>query len=246
MTKKRKGQRPRSGPGPGNPGGANLARRERKEEARAAREAERKRQARRSTTRRMIVVTAVAVTAFVAIYLIGRAASPGDLSETAKQAATEAGCGPLERPAASAPGGQHLAEGQTTTYPDTPATSGTHAPSPLPLTPRVSTEPVDETQAVHTLEHGSVIVYYRPTGDGGVSPEVIQRLSTAVAGEPATYLIPYPTLPDDQGLAYTAWNQRMFCPPDTTPNEAAAIAEGFSQAFACTTNSPEPKNGDGC
>ena len=54
---------------------------------------------------------------------------------------------------------------------------------------------------MHTLEHGSVIVYYRPPGDGGVSPEVGRRLSTVVEGEPATYLIPYPTLPEGQGLA---------------------------------------------
>ena len=246
MTKKRKGQRPRSGPGPANPGGVNQARRERKEEARAAREAERKRRARRATTRRMLAIGTIAVVGFVAIYLVGRAASPGDLSETATQAATDAGCGALERPVASAPGGQHLAEGETFTYTDVPATYGEHAPSPLPLTPRVYTEPVEETQAVHTLEHGSVIVYYRPAGDGGVSPEVVDRLSTVVAGEPATYLVPYPGLPEGQGLAYTAWNQRMFCPATATPDQAAAIAEGFSQAFACTTNSPEPKNGDGC
>jgi hypothetical protein len=244
-NKKRK--RPRTGPGPATPGGANLARRERKEEARAAREAERRRAARRGTTRRLLTFGAIGVAGFVAIYLVGRAASPGELTETALAAASSAGCGELERPAAgNPPGGDHLGEGETFTYADVPATSGRHAPSPLPLTPRVYGQPVDETQAVHTLEHGSVIVYYRPPGDAGVSQGVIDRLSTVVEGEKASYLIPYPGLPEGQGLAYTAWNKRMFCPPAITPDDAAAIAEGFAAAWACTSNAPEPNNGDGC
>lgn len=245
-NKKRKPQRARTGPGPANPGGANLARRERKEEARAAREAERKRMARRRSTRRFMTLGAVAVAGFVAIYLIGRAASPSDLSDTAKAAATAAGCEPLQRPVASAPGGDHLGEGETFTYSDVPATSGRHAPSPLPPTPRVYTEPVDETAAVHTLEHGSVIVYYRPPGDGGVPQEVVDELAGAVGDQKATYLIPYPALPEGDALAFTAWNQRMFCPAATTPQQAVDLAVGFAQAFACTSNSPEPNNGDGC
>jgi hypothetical protein len=224
-----------------------VARRERKEEARAAREAERKRAARRGTTRRLLTFGVIGVVGFVAIYLVGRAASPGELTETALSAASSASCGELERPAAgNPPGGDHLGEGETLSYADVPATSGRHATTWLPETQRVHTQPVDETQAVHTLEHGSVIVYYRPPGDAGVSQEVVDRLSTVVAGEKASYLIPYPGLPEGQGLAYTAWNQRMFCPPSITPNDAAAIAEGFAAAFACTSNAPEGENGDGC
>ena len=58
--------------------------------------------------------------------------------------------------------------------------------------------------------------------------------------------MPYPDLPEGQALAFTAWNQRMFCPAAITPDQASAIATGFAESFACTTNSPEPKAGDGC
>lgn len=245
-NKKRKQQRPRAGPGPANPGGANVARRERKEEARAAREAERKRAARRRSTRRILTFGAIAVIGFVAISLVGRAASPSDLPEAAKEAARIAGCGDLERPEVSAPGGDHADEGEIVTYTDTPATSGRHAVGTLPPAQRVHTEPVDEMQAVHTLEHGSVIVYYRPPGEGGASQEVVDRLAGLVGDQPATYLIPYPSLPDGQALAFTAWNQRMLCPAGVTADQAAELTLGFAEAFACTSNAPEGKNGDDC
>jgi len=245
-NRKRKTNRPYGGQGPTKPGGANEARRERKEQARASREAERKRQARRGTARRLLTIGVIVVVGYGAIYLIGRAASPAALSDAAVAAAESAGCTSLERPETSAPGGQHLDEGERFTYTDLPGTSGPHAPGGLPPKPRVYTEPQEETRAVHTLEHGSVIVYYRPPGDGGVSQEVIERLSDTVEGERATYLMPYPGLPEGQALAYTAWNQRMLCPAGTTADQAATIASGFAASFACTSNSPEPKNGDGC
>ena len=183
---------------------------------------------------------------FVVITLIGRAASPTPLSDAALTAADAAGCDALDIPAASAPGGQHLQQGETTTYPDPPATSGFHAPSPLSAQPRVYTAPVNETEAVHTLEHGGVIAYYTLPAEGGVSQEVVDRLADVVTAGNASYLIPYPDLPDGKGLAVTAWNKRMFCPSSTTPDQAAAIVQGFIDAYACTSNSPEGKNGDGC
>ena len=243
--KKRKSNRPRAG-APAGQGGANEARRERKEEARAAREAERKRAARASAVRRALIFSGVAVLLVGLITFIGRAASSKPLSAAAKAAAQEAGCGDLQRPAASAPGGVHLSSGETHTYDDPPATSGPHDPTPLPLTPRVYTEPVLETQAVHTLEHGGVIVYYRLPGEGGVAQPVVDALGPVVSSSRASYLIPYPGLPDGQGMAFTAWNQRMFCPAGITVAEASAIARGFIDSFACTSNAPEGKQGDGC
>jgi uncharacterized protein DUF3105 len=246
--KKRQPQRRPRPDGQGSSGGgANVARRERKEEARAAREAERKRAARSRAIRRAMTFGAVGLLAFTVITFLGRAASPKPLPDAAKTAAAAAGCGDVERPATDgAPGGQHLQSGQSYSYTDVPATSGFHAPTPLPATPRVYTTPVDETQAVHTLEHGGVIVYYRLPAEGGPAQGVIDALGPVVEAQPASYLIPYPNLPDGQGMAFTAWNQRMFCPAAITAAQATAIARGFGDAFACTSNSPEGKLGDGC
>ena len=43
-----------------------------------------------------------------------------------------------------------------------------------------------------------------------------------------------------------AWNQLQTCPPNLTPTQAATIVTGFSTAFACTSNAPEPKSSGSC
>jgi hypothetical protein len=245
-NKKRKRPHTRPAGAAPPPGGANIARRERKEEARAAREAERKRLARARAFRRAATSSVVGVLVVGVVTFLGRVASPTPLSDAAQAAATEAGCGDLEIPATSAPGNLHLGPDETTTYPDPPGTSGEHAPSPLSATPRVYTAPVDETKAVHTLEHGGVIAYYRLPAEGGVSQDVVDRLTTVVNAGKASYLIPYPNLPEGDGLAVTAWNKRMFCPGSIAPDQAAAVVQGFIDAYACTSNSPEGNLGDGC
>ena len=180
-------------------------------------------------------------------YFQGHAPNPKPLSDVAKAAATQAGCADLVSPAASAPGGLHLQEGQSYTYDQHPATSGYHDPTPLPGQPRVYTAPVQETMAVHTLEHGSVIIYYRPTGDqGGLPQPVVDALAPVAQNNKASYLIPYPDLPPGTALAFTAWNKLLTCPAKITPDQAATVAQGFIDSFACTSNAPEGKLGDGC
>lgn len=224
------------------------AKRERRDAARERKQKEVKAAARRGAFRRAAIGGAVGLLVFVAFsYFTSHAASPTPLSDAAKQAALDGGCSELQTPAASAPGGLHLAEGQTYSYSQHPATSGYHAPEPLPLQPRVYTTPVQETNAVHTLEHGSVIMYYRPTGDqGGLAQSVIDRLGPIAQNNKASYLIPYPDLPQGTALAFTAWNKLLTCPAKVTPDQAATVAQGFIDSFVCTSNAPEPKLGDGC
>jgi len=38
----------------------------------------------------------------------------------------------------------------------------------------------------------------------------------------------------------------LTCPAKITPDQAATVAKGFSDSFACTNNAPEGKLGDGC
>jgi hypothetical protein len=248
-AKKRKRRPPRTGGGgtaaPPR-GGANAARRERKDEARAARDAERRRQARRSTVRRGVLFATAGVVGIAVFFFLNRVAAPTALADEVVQTATSAGCSELRTPAADAPGGQHLSPGQDANYPELPATSGFHDPAPLPDDPRVSTEPVREEQAVHTLEHGSVIVYYRLPGDGGVSQHVVDALVPVANDNPATYLIPHAELPDGTGLALTAWNKLMTCPGTVTAQQAVTLAQGFVDSYACTRNAPEGGVGPGC
>jgi len=230
----------------GSGGGANPDRRERKDEARRAREAERRRIARRSAFRRAMVFAGVGVVVLLGLTYLNRAAAAKPLSPAAQSAAAAAGCSGVVTPASDAPGGLHLASGQSYTYTQHPATSGYHDPSPLPGQPRVYPAPVQETHAVHSLEHGSVIMYYRLPADGGISQDVVNALGPVASGNRASYLIPYPELPEGTALALAAWNKLVTCPSSITVDQAKTLAQGFIDSFACTRNAPEGKLGDGC
>lgn len=257
MAKKKKRKRP-AGPRPEAQRSApatsatTTAKREHREAARERRQKQQKAVARRGAMRRAAIGGVVGLLVFVAFsYFTSRAPKSTPLSDATKAAAVAGGCADLVQPAASAPGGLHLQAGQSYTYDQHPATSGYHDPSPLPGQPRVYTTDdlanYRETMAVHSLEHGSVIMYYRPTGDPeGVPQPVVDRLGPIAQDNKASYLIPYPDLPQGTALAFTAWNQLLTCPAKISPDQAATVAQGFIDSFACTNNAPEGKLGDGC
>src|SRR5207247_698402 len=78
---------------------------------------------------------------FIAFFLLTRVGGPKPIPQAALAAASDAGCGDVQTPAASAPGGIHLSPGQSHTYSEHPATSGPHDPSPLPGDPHVYDAP---------------------------------------------------------------------------------------------------------
>lgn len=220
-------------------GGANELRRERKEHARRAREAERKRAARRAALRRAVTITTAGLVAVGVFWWFSRADAPRAIPEAAIRAAESAGCTTVETPLDSAPGSQHLQPGQAFTYPQQPATAGMHDPSPLQLQTQVYDSPVNETNAVHNLEHAAVIVYYRQDGDGALAQDVVDRLESLVKASTNVLMAPYPNLPDGDALALTAWNKLQTCPSAVTAEQARTIASGFIEAYACTRNAPE-------
>lgn len=238
---------PRGGAGKPRPGaaeprgGANVARRGRKEEARKLREAERRRARRASALRRTVTSIGIAAAAVAGITIFRSVSGPNPIPEAAVQAAAAAGCTEVEQPASSAPSGQHLQQGGTYVYPDTPATSGFHDPSPLPEEPKVYDSQPPETRAVHSLEHGAVFAYYLPEESGGIGADVVERLAGIAAGDQATFVAPYPALTAETALTITAWNRRQSCPAgaELTPERAATIVNGFVEAFECTGNAPE-------
>jgi hypothetical protein len=248
--KKRPRQRPPSATPPTPRGGANLDRRDRKDEARRMRELERRRARRAASIRRTFTSMGIAVAAVAAIVLFQSLTGPNDIPEGAIRAAEDAGCTEVEQPSSSAPSGQHLQQGQDPGYTDTPATSGFHDPTPLPDDPKVYDAQPPETQAVHSMEHGAVFVYYLPPeADGGVAQDVVDRLAEIARGDQATFLAPYPALTPETALTLTAWNRRQSCPAIATaggdaltPQTAATIVNGFVTAFECTGNAPESGN----
>jgi hypothetical protein len=100
-------------------------------------------------------------------------------------------------------GQQHLQPGQDyTAYNSTPPTSGPHAPAPAPC--GISSEPVPNTVQVHDLEHGVVMVQYRP----GLEPTQVQALEALGRSYTSHVIVaPYPGLPSP--VAATAWTKLM-------------------------------------
>ncbi len=246
MAKKRK-RRPRASP-PGQPPAPAArqaaARRAHKEEARQAREAAAKRARRSDAVRRSLTLGVVVAIGIGAYLYLTRAGAPGSIPEAALAAAEAAGCDPEPQvPATDAPGDLHLEAGQPYTYDQHPATSGYHDPSPLPPTPHVYTTPVPETQAIHNLEHGYVLIYYRPDGRDALPKAVIDDLSSLAGREEKVIMAPYGGLPGSESLALAAWNKLWTCPSTVTPQQARAITSGFIRAYRSTSNAPEPQGG---
>jgi hypothetical protein len=249
--RKRKPRRPATtGPttptaAPRSGGGANPERRERKEQARQSREAARKRAQRSARFRRLATFAVIGVAGVGLVYLFQRAASPRPIPQAAVDAAESAAC-TTQTPDASAPGGQHLDPGASYTYDQHPATWGFHDPSPFAIPPRVYPAPIQETKAVHNLEHGAVIIYYRSSGEGALSQAKIDRMTTIANDSHNTILAPYDQLPDGTSLAFAAWNTLQTCPTSVTGPQATVIARGFIEAYVCTSIAPEGNLGEGC
>lgn len=227
-------------------GGANMARRERKEQARAAREAERKRAARRAAFRRAAVFSVVGLAAVGVLFWLQRAASPTDLSADAKAAASAANCSEVITPLGNATGA-HVPQGTPITYDQRPPTSGDHyAEVVAAQDPAILTEPLDEPASVHFLEHAGIIAYYRDSGDAALPDDVVSAVGEVATTQPNMLMAPFPDLPDGTSLALTAWNKELTCPGSVTAAQARTIANGFADAFVCTSNAPEPKSSGAC
>jgi hypothetical protein len=252
--RKRKPRRPSSGqpaaapaPTPSRPGaGSSSERRERKELARQAREAARKRAQRSARIRRLTSFAVVGLIVIGVFYFLNKAASPRGIPQAAVDAAAAADCTDVQTPASDAPGGLHLDPGASYTYDRHPATSGYHDPTPLPIPPHVYTAPIAETNAVHNLEHGAVIMYYRQSGDGALGQGIVDRMTTIANATDNVILAPYEQLPEGTALAFAAWNKLQTCPASVTGSQAREVALGFIHAFVCTSNAPEGNLGQGC
>jgi len=174
-------------------------------------------------------------------FLLFRQQPPGEIPQEALAAARAAGCDPLERPVVAEPARGHLSPGEPFAYEDPPAAAGPHDPSPLPT--GVHDRPVAETRAVHNLEHGDVVIWYRPTADGGLSEATVGALEDLARERDGVIVAPYEDLPEGRSLALLAWNVRWLCPAGLGPAPAVTIAEGFVGAFRGTTVAPEAPRG---
>lgn len=87
------------------------------------------------------------------------------------------------------------------TYPQTPATGGDHAP--VWTNCGTYTSPVEQTRAVHSLEHGAVWLSYRPD----LPKEQVAKLTDLVGSRDYILLSPVPE--QKSAVMATAWGKQL-------------------------------------
>ena len=115
----------------------------------------------------------------------------------------------------------HLTAGQAVTYSTSPPTGGAHNPRPLPAGayPQLSADPnvyPNIYQAVHSMEHGYVIVWYK-----GLSSAQLDSLGQ-FGNDFKVIVTAYPQLPTGT-VALTAWGRLQTCQRMSTAQIAQFI-----------------------
>lgn len=222
-------------PAPAQPGGPNRV--ARKEEARKQREALRRKIARRRFYKRAGIAAVVLAVAGggTAYYL------------TRPDPAAAAGCGEVQT-IGEYTGGQDRAHlGQQIqelppldTYPSTPPASGPHAGTTQPA--GVLAAPPDLGQIIHSLEHGAVVIWYRPDLTSADLTE-LQQFYRDITEQDHVIVAPYQyegeggTLPAGKQMVMVAWHKVQSC--DRVSLDAA---KAFVGDFRTRTGSRFPSN----
>jgi len=103
-------------------------------------------------------------------------------------------------------GNDHIRSGSPhPAYNSNPPTSGWHWDTPKDW--GIYSTPQVQEQLVHNLEHGGIVIQYNnlPAAD-------LQRLLTFVRNDPRHIIVaPYPGLPGNAKIAWTAWTASQTC-----------------------------------
>lgn len=205
-----------------------------------------KRARRRAALRRLrrggIVLLVVGAIAGI-VFFVNAQRSKG--IQEADAAAQRLGCAEIaEKPNLldSVPGEQQHVPPED--YEEKPATSGPHNAQPLPGEPKVYTDPLDhtlETQLVHNLEHGYVVIYYQSEGPNALAQNVVDRLAGLAREENKVIMGPYYSMPSGASLAFVAWQRLQTCPTVEDAGAILDVARGFIERFRGGAGlAPEP------
>jgi hypothetical protein len=230
---------------------ASVARRDRKEEARRQREAILRR-ARRAEILRRVTIWGLVVLgiAAVVVFFVYRAQERTRLIDQARDIAEETNCSqPTQEPEF---GATHEDVGTQIEYSPEPPSSGNHWPVSLATEfpdQHIFDPAPDIPIAVHSLEHGWVIIWYRAEGERALPDEFVTALED-VADQSEVALIPYPEPPEDMDLAFTSWRMRQTCrlapaqgeeDRELTADDAVTLARAFIEQFRNSSLAPEAR-----
>jgi hypothetical protein len=113
-------------------------------------------------------------------------------------------------------------------YPQTPPVGGDHAGEPQQC--GVYSAPVQNENAVHSLEHGAVWITYR----NDINSEAVRRLEeVAASAQPWALMSPLPE--QDELIVITAWGRQLAVSDAADPRLAR-----FARLYANSPQAPEP------
>ena len=144
----------------------------------------------------------------------------------ANNAAKEAAAKPIEGVATFEDLGREHTE-EEVTYEQSPPVGGDH--SPIWLNCGVYTEPVPDTNAVHSLEHGAVWISYQPD----LASAEIDALTDLVGTR--SYVVLSPHADQESPIAATAWGLQLEVDSADDPRLAA-----FMEKYIQGEQTPEP------
>ncbi len=190
-----------------------LEEKQRKRLAEHARQAQRKQAARRSNLL-TVGIAGLVVVAVAALIISDRSAQEDLAAVPAGAAAQDAGCGDVE--SFDQVSREHIDIGsEHEDYNSNPPTSGPHYPTPADAAFYPDALPGE--QLVHNLEHGQIVIWYRPdapdeTVDGiQALVEDANAKATAAGGAEPLLAAPYDQLDGEFDYAVSAWTQSQSC-----------------------------------
>lgn len=155
------------------------------------------------------VLAAIVLVAIVAFILLTRGTdteSSASITPTVQVPIPATGIGT----AVPNEGNAHVAEGSAIIYNVYPPSSGPHYPSTAPY--GFSDVEIPEGYFVHSMEHGAVVLYYRPDVSGAVKQqlkELFTKLTPNKNGNLKLVITPY-TKGMTTPLAIAAWNRLLL------------------------------------
>ncbi|HEX9313014.1 MAG TPA: DUF3105 domain-containing protein [Actinomycetota bacterium] len=201
-------------------------------------------EARRRRVRRGLIAIGLvlAVVAFGAldVFLHRLNGEERALLARAPAAAAAAGCGSVQDvpPYPKGLDRTHIGSGEVktmpplSTYPTHPPASGPHAPVPLAAGVYTTPPPID--QAIHSLEHSAVIVWFDPSVASSREVKEVERFFAQGGERNHVIVAPYDypfggpagRLPPGKRMALVAWHRVRYCGDPSLP-----VAFDFVHAY---------------
>jgi hypothetical protein len=190
---------------------------------------------RRSRRRVTPWIVGIVVAAAVVAAIAGSKISANKSSEQFDALATSGGCGKVQ--IVAIPSRRHL-DGQRIHYSTSPPAGGDHYSVPLdagfydePLTTSTASPTTSKSiyRAVHSLEHGAVIIWFND-----LSPSQTSTLKDHYGSEDHVIVAPYPKLKPGDKIALSAWGRLDYCTKASTK-----VIDAFIRRFRAAHTAPE-------